>query len=208
MKSHSLNAQEQRARSLRRTLAERQIVEDNAVAPPPSSSTTSQTAGRDSSTSPAADHRPDRPPSPQVPAQAQPTCPYAGGTFIIRHIKTGRVISLQDGMLRLHDAGKAHDGGSHWRCIESPDLWLEFRNAVSARFIETDWWQQRQFGATGILHSDDAKFCVRPHPGGGYRMLVKYETGFRPMLTGGNLGDRLVVAEVGVFGSLWEFLEV
>ncbi|KAL4993284.1 hypothetical protein BDV10DRAFT_198455 [Aspergillus recurvatus] len=132
------------------------------------------------------------------------TCPYAGATFVIRHARTGRVISLQNGILSLHNADKAHDGGSHWRCVQSEDMWLGFKNAVSAGYIG----HNRQLTASAMLHVDSEKFCVRQHPCGGHLILLKYGSGFRPICAGGARGKELVVGSRGATGSLWEFVEV
>ncbi|KAL4984201.1 hypothetical protein BDW68DRAFT_180876 [Aspergillus falconensis] len=179
-----------------------------AVATTPSSST-SRTANCNT---PADDSVADYTIVHKTPTPA--TCPYAGATFVIRHARTGRVVSLQNGILALHKADKAHDGGSHWRCVQSEDMWLGFKNAVSTGYIGKKacgmclYSVDRQLTACAMLHFDREKFCVRQHPNGGHLILLKYESEFRPICAGGAREKELVVGSKGAKGSLWDFIKV
>ncbi|GAD93498.1 conserved hypothetical protein [Paecilomyces variotii No. 5] len=146
------------------------------------------------------------------------TCPWKGGTYIIRDPETKLVITLKEGVLGLcpeekghpHTAGSYHHGrGSHWKCVENKGMWLGFYNSVSGTYIrhnnnKNNW----QFDAKGERHDKWERFCAREHPDGGHILLVKHFEDFRPMKIGGKDNRELVVGAEGEIGTPWEFIRV
>ncbi|KAJ9212227.1 hypothetical protein DTO166G4_6171 [Paecilomyces variotii] len=144
------------------------------------------------------------------------TCPWKGGTYIIRELETELVITLKEGVLRLCPEEKGHKGssyshgrGSHWKCVENEGMWLGFYNSVSGTYIrhnnkKTNW----RFDAKGQCHDTWERFCAREHPYGGHILLVKHNDDFRPMMVGGEDDRELVVGSEGEDATRWEFIEV
>ncbi|ROV98369.1 hypothetical protein VMCG_07137 [Cytospora schulzeri] len=101
--------------------------------------------------------------------------PWPGETYKIQHRDSRRLITLEEGELRLRlpSAAKAA-GGCHWVCVEK-NGWLGFRSPVSATYMGHDnkgaIWCKKQH------HKSYESFCVRRHPDGGYVILVKHHEG-------------------------------
>ena len=70
----------------------------------------------------------------QEPTVNARTLPFHNMTFIIRDLKTYRIISLKNGApIMVHqDIFHYHyDAASHWRCIENEKMLLGFYNDIS-----------------------------------------------------------------------------
>lgn len=144
------------------------------------------------------------------------TCPWKGGTFIIRDPETKLVIVLKEGVLGLCPQEKEHGGdtyhygrGSHWHCVENEGMWLGFYNIVSGTYIghnntRSNW----RFHAKARHHEEWEYFCVREHPDGGHVLLVKHWRNFLPMKVGGMENRELVVDAKTREGTAWEFIRV
>ncbi|KAJ3532355.1 hypothetical protein NM208_g8300 [Fusarium decemcellulare] len=125
--------------------------------------------------------------------------PSPDGVFIIRHRDTGRVITLIDGELRLCEGFSAR-GGFHWQCVEK-DRWLGFRNCVSGTFIGHN--DRKKFIAKATHHRTYEYFTPRPHPQGGYELLIRHGDELWSMTVGAE-GTTLI--ETKGEGALWDFL--
>ncbi|KAI1758932.1 hypothetical protein GGR53DRAFT_192018 [Hypoxylon sp. FL1150] len=93
-----------------------------------------------------------------------PPCP--GQTYAIRDRKSGCLVTLIDGKIRLVRCTK-EQGGWHWTCAEE-NGWLTFRSPVSGRYIG--------FGKSRFL-------CIRRHPQGGYVLLARQNEELLKMTT-------------------------
>ncbi|KAJ5775676.1 uncharacterized protein N7511_000687 [Penicillium nucicola] len=93
------------------------------------------------------------------------SCPSEGRLFIIRDPRTGLVIGLKEGVLTLVPEAYGYLRGIYWVCVESEDMWLGFRNAVSGTYIGHD--NMDNFIADRKRHKSRESFCVRHHPNGG-----------------------------------------
>ncbi|CAM1508665.1 Fc.00g055130.m01.CDS01 [Cosmosporella sp. VM-42] len=127
--------------------------------------------------------------------------PHPGSIFIIRHRKSGKVITLQDGELQLCEGFSAR-GGFQWCCVEK-DRWLGFRNCVSGTYIGHN--DRKKFVAKVAHHLRFEFFCARANPTGGYELLTRHGDELWSMDVGKD-GNSLV--EVKGVGSLWDFLKV
>jgi hypothetical protein len=127
--------------------------------------------------------------------------PYNGGTFIIRDIERGLVITSVDGQLELLEYSRDFlvpriDGrGSHWRCVEGKNRWIRFKNMVSgACMIEST--------------TKRPELCVRHYVSGGYEILSKMGDGLCALQISGNDDVKLKLVAEGERGTIWEFLEI
>ncbi|KAJ5298409.1 uncharacterized protein N7443_006529 [Penicillium atrosanguineum] len=116
--------------------------------------------------------------------------PYEGGTYIIRNTQTKLAITLRDSLLCLVPQDTENDRASHWHCEAGTLNWLGFCNAVSGTYIGYNihgniiaearhhlWWE----------------YCsIRPHPGGGYQLLVLHWFENKPIRIGDE-GTQLVL---------------
>ncbi|KAJ4263122.1 hypothetical protein NW762_006743 [Fusarium torreyae] len=136
----------------------------------------------------------------EAPTDYPESVPYPGAVFIIRHHDTGKVITLVNGELRLSE-GLSPTGGYHWQCIEK-DRWLGFRNCVSGTIIGHN--DKKKFIAKAEKHLSFEFFTLRPHPQGGYELLVRHGYELWSMTVGIN-GNELV--ETKDEGDLWHFLK-
>lgn len=142
-----------------------------------------------------------------------PECPQPGETYLIRDTKTSLAIALKNSELGLfpdQDVSDLRFGhecrGSHWHCIENKELWLGFRNVISAGSIGHDNGKTWHFRAKEKKHRDWESFCVRPCPAGGFYLLVKHWGGFRGMKAGGERGGIFLFVKrdsMGLLGSLF-----
>ncbi|KAM0417127.1 hypothetical protein ACHAPT_012834 [Fusarium lateritium] len=126
--------------------------------------------------------------------------PSPNAVFIIRHRDTGKVITLVDGELRLCE-GLSARGGFHWHCVEK-DRWLGFRNCVSGTYIGHN--ERKKFIARVPHHKAHEYFTPRPHPQGGYELLMRHNHELWSMAVGED-GNSLV--ETKGEGALWDFLK-
>ena len=140
---------------------------------------------------------------------APKTCPWQGGTFIIRDLDKKLAIILKNGMLSLQrDDGTFNfydDRGSHWVCVEK-DGWLGFYNAVSGTYMGYN--NTRQFIATARQHKPSECFCAQRHPHGGYVLQSKHDHYLYPMRIATSKEEGLVVDREGKGGTMWEFVKV
>lgn len=137
------------------------------------------------------------------------TCPWKGGTFIIRNLQTKLVIAIRHGTLGLfHKDTYQYKYGesSHWCCVENDGMWLGFYNAVTGTYIgHDDSWN---LIATARKHRFWECFCVRQHPDGGHVILVRDWDGFLPIRAEGRGRRKLVVGSSRQEGTAWEFIRV
>ncbi|KAJ5317492.1 hypothetical protein N7508_002000 [Penicillium antarcticum] len=133
------------------------------------------------------------------------SCPSEGRLFIIRDPNTELVIGLNEGILTLVPERNGYVCGIYWLCVESENMWLGFRNAISGTYIGHD--NKRKFIADKKWHRGHESFCVRQHPDGGHVMLVRWSNdGFLPMRVEGR--TELVVSTRKHAGTAWEFIQV
>lgn len=145
----------------------------------------------------------------QEPTVDVRTLPSKDMTFIIRDTKIKRVIGLKEGapiMVHLDIFHYQCNAASHWRCVGSDKIWIDFYNGVLGTYIGHD-------SRDRILASakkDDAWdwFCPRQQPDAGQLLLVKHDDGFSPMNIGGVENMELVVDSHGREGTTWEFIRV
>lgn len=132
--------------------------------------------------------------------------PYEGGTFIIRDIQTKLVITLREGNLSLVPRDTENNHAGHWRCEAGTLNWLGFRNVASGTYIGYNI--HGNIIAEARNHAWWECFSVRPHPDGGYRLLVLYWFENRPIQIGGDEGTRLLLGTKEEGGTSWEFVRV
>lgn len=130
--------------------------------------------------------------------------PYHGGTFIIRDIQSGLVVSATDQKIGLLPWGNGdlllncRDGrGSHWRCVENQNRWLGFKNTASGYYLQCSDGEEKL-----------KDFCIQHHVSGGYKLLLKKGDRLYATKPSGTDSRKLVAVGRGGRGSLWEFLEV
>lgn len=136
--------------------------------------------------------------------------PCPGKTYKIQHRKTGRLITLEEGEVRLRrpeDTEAA--GGWHWVCAER-NGWLGFRSPVSATYMGHN--KKGGIGAKQPHHKSHESFCVRRHPDEGYVILVQYIDELQ-QIRAGESGSLVVSASArktfpDTQWSLWLFEEV
>ena len=97
----------------------------------------------------------------------QPTFPYAGSTYFIRHRDTGKLIVVEEGRPSLK--GHLSQVGIHWACVES-DGWLGFRNTISGCYLARN--HKDELGTDTPTHNDKGYFVVKPDPRGGQEVMV------------------------------------
>ncbi|KAH9897507.1 hypothetical protein F4778DRAFT_743814 [Xylariomycetidae sp. FL2044] len=69
------------------------------------------------------------------PSVKMVTAPQGGRTFTIRHKSSGRILILDNGIIRLlSDQEVSMKGGLYWAC-ENMDGWFTFRNTVSGAYL-------------------------------------------------------------------------
>ncbi|EKD20016.1 uncharacterized protein L3040_002307 [Drepanopeziza brunnea f. sp. 'multigermtubi'] len=96
--------------------------------------------------------------------------PSPGGTFIIRAVASGKVLTLVNGGVEVASPGPR--GSIYWDC-EQTKGWLGFRNAVSGNILGHD--KHGRLGCQMPAHQHWGNFCVRPAPGGvGYLLLMTH----------------------------------
>ncbi|KAJ3457554.1 hypothetical protein MRS44_014695 [Fusarium solani] len=125
--------------------------------------------------------------------------PSPDAVFIIRHRDTGKVITLIDGELSLCEGFSAR-GGFHWHCVEK-DRWLGFRNCVSGTYIGHN--ERKHFIARVSHHRPHEFFTLRPHPQGGYELLMRHNNELWSM----DIGPDGQLVETKGEGALWDFLK-
>ena len=127
------------------------------------------------------------------------------GTFIIRSVSSGHVITLLDGQITLtQPSGRS---STHWVCEETRG-WLGFRNFVSWKLLGHD--EEGTLRCSARWHRGWEYFCVRMRPEGGCVLLmthhdrlwhvgIKVEQGVEKLA---KIGDG------GSGGMVWEFVKV
>ncbi|KAI9051626.1 hypothetical protein LZ554_004669 [Drepanopeziza brunnea f. sp. 'monogermtubi'] len=96
--------------------------------------------------------------------------PWPGGTFIIRAVASGKVLTLVNGRVELASPGTR--GSIYWDC-EQTKGWLGFRNAVSGNILGHD--KHGRLWCQVPAHQHWGNFCVRPAPCGvGYLLLMTH----------------------------------
>lgn len=134
-------------------------------------------------------------------AESMETPPYAGNTYAIRELKSGRLVTLINGNLRLENC-TGEQGGWHWHCEEKQG-WLGFRSPVSGTYMGHD--TEGNFWANYGHHLGHEYFCARRHPNGGYVLLMRQEDELRKM-TVDDSSCKLVMTTGE--GTLWDFEKV
>ncbi|QDS73865.1 hypothetical protein FKW77_006856 [Venturia effusa] len=135
--------------------------------------------------------------------------PWQGCTYIIRHSKTGEVLTLLDGQVILEKPGGR--GHIKWDCVDTGG-WLGFKSPISGKYIS-----QHRDGLICAVdhHSWCEHFVARSNPEGGYLLLMR-QGGKLFDFFGGDLrvlGLEVVdgkkkVAKVDEGGIVWDFVKV
>lgn len=140
-------------------------------------------------------------------AGISPPVPWPGSTFLIRHMTTGRLLTLSHGSVTLSPATSLLGSSIHWTCVETKG-WLGFRNTASGSFLGHN---SRGFLCCSAgKHQGWENFCVRARPEGGCVLLMQHYE--RLWHVGTKVeGGREVLAKVsdgGEGGLTWEFVKV
>ncbi|KAI6090677.1 hypothetical protein F4821DRAFT_228805 [Hypoxylon rubiginosum] len=115
--------------------------------------------------------------------------PYTGQTFAIRERKSGRLLTLINGRIRLeHCTGE--QGGWYWKCVEETG-WLTFRSLVSGEYL----------GFQG-----NRRFCARRHPEGGYLLMLKQGDDLERIII--QEDNSVLLSPSEEKGTLWDFEKV
>ncbi|KAI0534899.1 hypothetical protein GGR58DRAFT_504857 [Xylaria digitata] len=131
--------------------------------------------------------------------------PVPGRTYMIRDLDSGRVITLEGGLLTLKLVGGT-SGGWHWHCVERDGGWLGFQEAVSGNYLGRNG--KGGFHAKFQHFLSWESFCLRPLEEGGYHLLTAInQSTFRRMGTVGD-GGKLIEVTTAVEGTRWEFVKV
>ncbi|KAK6958027.1 hypothetical protein Daesc_000820 [Daldinia eschscholtzii] len=132
------------------------------------------------------------------------SAPEAGGTYMIRHVDTGRAVTLADGDLVLRtDVGT--DGGWRWHCSENDNGWLRFRETVSGAYLGRDGYGG--FRAKEQSPGKGEHLLIRPREAGGCNIFAMDWWTLMAMSTRGlegNLFETKTVKEA----SRFEFVRV
>ncbi|KAF3067034.1 hypothetical protein GL218_08811 [Daldinia childiae] len=132
------------------------------------------------------------------------SAPEAGGTYMIRHLDTGKALSLSGGELVLQ-ADTGIDGGWRWHCSESHDGWLSFRETVSGVYLGRDGWGG--FQAKARNPDGWEKLLIRPREAGGCNIFAMDWWKLMAMSTRGTDG-KLFETNTVTEASRWEFVRV
>ncbi|KAI0850486.1 hypothetical protein F5Y00DRAFT_31432 [Daldinia vernicosa] len=132
------------------------------------------------------------------------SAPEAGGTYMIRHVDTGRAITLCSGELLVRaDAGT--DGGWRWHCSESEDGWLSFRETVSGAYLGRDG--RGGFWAKVLVPKGWERLLIRPREDGGCNIFA-IDWWTLMALTTNDTDGKLFETNTVTKASRWEFVRV
>jgi predicted RNA binding protein YcfA (HicA-like mRNA interferase family) len=129
--------------------------------------------------------------------------PQAGSSFILRHAVTDKVLTFQEGDIRLGDVGGHYT--FRWKCVENKG-WFGFRDPASHMFLGHD--------DHGIIrcqvkhHKGFEEFCLRHVPGGGYNLLVKHGNELRPIGLKKDKKNTLAKIDNWSEAIVWQFIKV
>ncbi|KAI2781881.1 hypothetical protein F4815DRAFT_62264 [Daldinia loculata] len=132
------------------------------------------------------------------------SAPEAGETYMIRHMDTGKAVTLSGGELVLRTDAEV-DGGWRWHCSESHDGWLYFRETVSGVYLGRDGWGgfRAKKRSPGVWE----RLLIRPREAGGCNIFAIHWWILMAMSTedtDGKLFETNTVAKA----SRWEFVRV
>ncbi|KAJ4353634.1 uncharacterized protein N0V89_005364 [Didymosphaeria variabile] len=138
--------------------------------------------------------------------QQTSSVPQPDKTFILRDKKSGQLLTLLDGVVRLNPAGTL-GSAYHWTCHERHG-WLGFKNIAAGTFLSHDRGGVLQ--AMVPHHEGWEFFCVRMMPDGGYVLLMTHCGKLWPVQMKQEDGlQKLCKADAPVKdGLVWEFVEV
>jgi hypothetical protein len=106
--------------------------------------------------------------------------PCQGGTYMIIETTSGRAISLSGALVggsrpTLLSTSEGLAAKKHWYCVEK-DGYLGFQNPKSGKFLGHDGnWKgggKADIRAEATMLHEWEFFTVRPHPQGGYQLLL------------------------------------
>ncbi|KAK5624983.1 hypothetical protein RRF57_000699 [Xylaria bambusicola] len=90
--------------------------------------------------------------------------PQPNGTYMIRNINSGEVLTTVAGHLTLApDPGNR--GGCHWVCMQHPDGWIQFRNIVTGGFLALPFTRSGTSGSS-------MQFFLQPREPRGYTLYI------------------------------------
>jgi hypothetical protein len=129
--------------------------------------------------------------------------PQAGSSFIIRHVATDKVVTFQEGDIRLGDIGGHYT--FRWKCVEKKG-WFGFRDPASHMFMGHN--DRGVISCQVKHHKGFEEFCLRHAPGGGYNLLLKHSDELRPI--GLEKGTRNVMAKTDNWSAalVFQFIKV
>ncbi|KAI1657533.1 hypothetical protein F4813DRAFT_80080 [Daldinia decipiens] len=132
------------------------------------------------------------------------SAPEAGETYMIRHVDTGKAVTLSGGELVLRtDPGM--NGGWRWHCSETEDGWLHFRETVSGVYLGRDGWGG--FQANKRSPNGTERLLIRPREAGGYNIFAMDWWKLGALCTRDTDGKLFETKEVAK-ASRWEFVRV
>ncbi|KAI1807612.1 hypothetical protein F4811DRAFT_505317 [Daldinia bambusicola] len=138
------------------------------------------------------------------------SAPEAGGTYMIRQVDTCLALTLSHGDLVLRADVAGADGGWRWRCSESEDGWLRFRETVSGMYLRWDG------GAGGFCAKDrtpekkGTALLLRPREAGGCNVFAMHWWTLVAMTASGGGGEDARISDTKNVkeASRWEFVRV
>ncbi|KAI1826359.1 hypothetical protein F4861DRAFT_546287 [Xylaria intraflava] len=135
-----------------------------------------------------------------------PSIPEPGGTYMIRHMDSGKALRLINGSLTL-SLIKDTGGGWHWHCEELPNGWIGFREAVSGKYLGHD--NNGGYRATAGKMGRWESFVLRPRDRGGINLWVSHWYGLKAVaIAEPEKSGRLVDAAGSAEAARWVFIRV
>jgi hypothetical protein len=129
--------------------------------------------------------------------------PQAGSSFIIRHAASDKVVTFQEGDIRLGDVGGHYT--FRWKCVEMKG-WFGFRDPASHMFMGHD--KQGIICCQAKHHGWTEEFCIRHAPGGGYNILVPHSDELCPIKIKRDKTDALVMTDDWSAALVFQFIKV
>jgi hypothetical protein len=136
-------------------------------------------------------------------ALLESSIPQAGSSFIIRHVATDKVVTFQEGDIRLGDVGGHYT--FRWKCVDKKG-WFGFRDPASHMFMGYD--DQGTICCQAKHHKRSEEFYVRHAPGGGYNLLVPDSDELFPIGLEKDTENVLVMTDNWSAALVFQFIKV
>ncbi|KAI1363499.1 hypothetical protein F5Y08DRAFT_354298 [Xylaria arbuscula] len=148
-----------------------------------------------------------------APSQETICVPDPGGIYIIRHIQSGKVITVIDGSLILEKVPRKR-GGIYWCYQQFLDGWAALRNTVSGMHLGYD--HMTTTAPSALRDLGPSRCFLQPRHPRGYGLYIKYyrET-LAPLVVVREGPDHVIVLDDGEDNrvaaaavAIWEFIGV